>query len=57
MEVCIFSQICANGAALFELRVGEPFECELSRAGFLELQALLLAEPDWGAPRGGGGST
>ena len=52
-QVCVFSQICANGDELFSLKRGEPFECELSPSRFGELQRWLLATPDWGPAAGG----
>ena len=44
LEVCIYSTICSNNAALFELDVGEPFTCELNPAGFDTLKGWLLEE-------------
>ena len=44
LEVCVFNEICANGADLFNLEVGQPFRCDLHDAKFEEL-ALMLQEP------------
>ena len=45
LEVCIFNQICVNGADLFQLRQGEPFECVFSSSRFEELRRILLRPP------------
>ena len=37
--------MCENGADLFELGVGDPFECQLSMDRLHELKALLLEPP------------
>ena len=42
LEVCLYSQICANGDALFGVKAGEVFFCEFSESGFRRLQAVLL---------------
>ena len=42
LEVCIFNTICSNNARLFELDVGDPFECELNPDGFARLRSWLL---------------
>ena len=44
-EVCIYSLICLNGADMFNLDVGEAFECEISAPGFRELERILRAPP------------
>ncbi len=43
LELCVFRQICSNGADVFRLRAGEPFHCRFSHKGFTELQNLLLS--------------
>lgn len=45
LEACIFSQICTNGDAIFQRRVGEPFVCQLSLERFEAFRDLLLAGP------------
>lgn len=47
LEVCMYSQICANGNELFELMRGEDFYCKFSRAGYQELQQTLLEGDRW----------
>lgn len=42
LEVCFFNQVCTNGPALFELKVGEPFICQFSHERFAALSDLLL---------------
>ena len=39
---CLYSQICSNGAQLFELEVDRDWQCSFSEARFRELQGLLL---------------
>ena len=41
LEVCVFAQICRNGADLFELDEGQLFECQLDEQRYRELQTLL----------------
>ena len=43
LQVCLFNQICSNGAELFAVREGEPFHCQFSEEGLAELQAILMA--------------
>ncbi len=43
LELCVFRQICSNGADVFMLKAGEPFQCKFSHKGFAELQNLLLS--------------
>ena len=43
LEVCLFNQICANGAELFELRQDEDWQCQFSETRLRELQDILLA--------------
>ena len=45
LELCIFSEICANSEQLFRTAAGEDFECVLSRHGFYSLRDTLLAGP------------
>ena len=52
LEVCIFNQICTNNHELFELEVGQQWQCEFSASRFRELEALLLETPDWAEPKG-----
>ena len=44
LEVCLYNQICANGAELFDLERGQEFRCKFSRARYRELQTMLLGE-------------
>lgn len=53
LELCIYNQICANGAELFQLARGKSWECQLSAARLVRLKEMLMAEPDWGPPHGG----
>lgn len=53
LELCIFSQLCTNGADVFKLKVGEPFHCEFSKAGFERLRELLLQGPELPGCKGG----
>lgn len=41
LEVCLFNQMCNNGPALFQLRVGERFNCDFSPRRAAELQSIL----------------
>ena len=41
LEVCLFNQICRNQADLFNVEVGQDFECDLSPHGFWQLRDLL----------------
>ena len=41
-EVCILHHICRNGAALFDLDVGEFFECDFDGARLIEMRDVLL---------------
>ena len=45
LEVCLFNQVCTNGAALFDLAVGEPFVCDFSPQRFAALAETLLGTP------------
>ena len=44
-QVCLLALMCKNGEAMFRLKAGEPFECDFSEEGFLELERLLLQGP------------
>uniref|UniRef100_A0A7S2J1X1 Uncharacterized protein n=1 Tax=Haptolina brevifila TaxID=156173 RepID=A0A7S2J1X1_9EUKA len=48
LEVCIFNQVCTNGAELFDLKDGARWRCNFSSQGFHELQRLLMARPEFG---------
>ena len=43
LETCFYSMMCSNHDELFELGVGEDFNCELSRPGFERLRNYILA--------------
>jgi len=45
LEVCLFSQLCANGHEVFDLNVGDEFFCQFSEERFRELQELLERPP------------
>jgi len=45
LEVCLYSQICANGHELFELKVGQPWQCEFDDEAFWELPRILMEPP------------
>ena len=45
LEVCLFSQVCKNNAAMFQLEVGENFFCDLDVDGFNNLKRILLEGP------------
>ena len=42
MEACIFDAICTNWKTLWQLRVGEDFECKMDYEGFLRLRDWVL---------------
>jgi len=42
LELCLFNQICENGAELWDLEVGDPWQCRPSRERIMELKAILL---------------
>jgi len=44
LEVCLFSQICRNGADLFRLRAGDRFYCDFSPHRLQELERWLMAD-------------
>lgn len=52
LEVCTYHKLCANRDELWTLHAGEPWQCELSPAGFRELKELLLPQPDFRPPQG-----
>lgn len=52
LEVCVFNQICSNGAELWQLDAGVLWRCHMNATRFRVLQAMLTAEPDWSEPRG-----
>ena len=43
LEVCIFAQVCSNGADIFGLVEGQIFNCQLDEALFGEFQAMITA--------------
>jgi len=45
LEVCLFHQICKNGAELFELDEGDHFRCEWDPEAFAELEEILAYRP------------
>ena len=45
LEVCFYSQVCANNDELFRLDDGEPFHCAVSEEGFGHLQRLVVSNP------------
>jgi len=45
LELCLFSQVCANSDRMFELDVGERFVCDLDLDGFERLKQMLLEGP------------
>jgi len=49
LEICLFNEICENGADLFNLDVGQPFRCRFSDARFNQLKHILLTP--WEEPR------
>lgn len=42
LKTCLLNEMCSNGAELFSLEVGEPFQCDFSEEGFKALQDVLL---------------
>ena len=48
LEVCMFNQICSNGAEMFRLRALQDWHCDFSQKGFDALEKLLLSE--WEEP-------
>ena len=44
MEVCLFSQICANRDRLWSLDAEEEWQCELDRGGWEQLRQWLVFE-------------
>ena len=45
LEVCLFAQICENGAELFHLSAGEEWTCKFSESGFYTLADMLQEGP------------
>ena len=43
VQVCLFSQVCANAERMFQLQKEEEWECEFDRAAFDELQGWLCS--------------
>ena len=44
LEACIYAKICANAEELFRLRPAQRFTCQVTEAGFRELQELLTKD-------------
>ena len=44
LEVCVFNELCHNGAQLFALEAGAEFLCDFSESGYRELQRLLTGD-------------
>jgi len=47
LEICIYNQICKNSKSLFKVKEGQRWQCQLDEGRFNELQAMLIAEPDY----------
>jgi hypothetical protein len=47
LEVCFYSQICSNGHELFQLEVGQPWECNIDHAACIGLSRRLVEPPWW----------
>ena len=45
LEVCLFNQICTNGAELFTLDEGQEWTCAFDPKLFRELQAIITVPP------------
>jgi hypothetical protein len=45
LEVCLYSQICTNGHQLFELEVGQPWQCDFDDDAFWRLSYVLMEPP------------
>ena len=43
LEVCLFNQMCTNGADLFALQAGEAFHCDFSAERVHELEQILTS--------------
>jgi hypothetical protein len=43
LEVCVYSLMCRNRHELFELQVGETWQCEMEWHGFQRLRDLAIA--------------
>jgi len=46
LEICLFSQVCADRDKLFHLARGEDFQCDIDNEAFSQLQQWLLDGPD-----------
>jgi hypothetical protein len=42
LEICMFSALCSNREQLFNLQVGEAWECQMDRAGFDQLRDWVV---------------
>lgn len=42
LEVCMFSTMCSNGDALFDLQVGQTWQCNLDHRRFIQLRDWVL---------------
>ena len=47
LEICLFSQVCANREQLFKLEQGDEFVCHFDPHAFDELKGWLLRGPDF----------
>ena len=45
LELCIYSQVCRNGAQLFQLGQYEDFVCDYAPEKLEALRTLLVAGP------------
>ena len=45
LEVCLYSQVCTNGHALFSVEPGGAFVCDFSESGFRRIQQMLVEGP------------
>ena len=55
LEICMFNQICRNGEDLWDLEVGQEWECDFDEVLFDELADLLLTPATDGYEPGQGG--
>ena len=42
LEICMYSMLCKNRAALFNLKVNEEWECDMDADGFNLLRDWVL---------------
>jgi len=42
LEACMFSTICSNGHAIFDLQAGQTWQCNLDRSRFNQLRDWML---------------